>query len=159
MHYACKNFHTCLWLPNPCSLNIKDLLRAVDGLMMLIMDGGYYGRWRVGNRLRVPLPGRWGWCQPRPDSARVLKGRMQIVKVSAAVKERSNKKLKGQMTHFGGAKHFNLYQLLLWCSNKFWAVYLLLIIVLSLTKRFARPTCYQISNHSTCVILCWSDSR
>ena len=84
---------------------------------------------------------------------------MQIVKVSAAVKERSNKKLKGQMTHFGGAKQFNLYQLLLWCSKKFWAVYLLLIIVLSLTKRFARPTCYQISNRSTCVILCWSVSR
>ena len=94
MHYACKNFHTCLWLPNPCSLNIKDLLRAVDGLMMLIMDGGYYGRWRVGNRLRVPLPGRWGWCQPRPDSARVLKGRMQLVKAIAAVKGRSNKSLK-----------------------------------------------------------------
>ena len=77
-----------------CSLNIKDLLRAVDGLMMLIMDGGYYGRWRVGNRLRVPLPGRWGWCQPRPDSARVLKGRMQLVKAIAAVKGRSNKSLK-----------------------------------------------------------------
>ena len=61
--------------------------------------------------------------------------------------------------HFGGAKQFNLYQLLLRCSKRFWAMFLLLIIVLSLTKRFARPTCYQISNHSTCVILCWSDSR
>ena len=155
-------------------------------MMMMIMyggGGGHYDRWRVANSLRVPLPGQWGWCQqvtrwwwrsiflrlrnkasclsPDPPSidARVLKRRMQIVKVSAAVKERSNKKLKGQMTHFGGAKQFNLYQLLLWCSKKFWAVYLLLIIVLSLTNRFARPTCYQISNRSTCVILCWSDSR
>ena len=32
-----------------------------------INDGGHHDRWRVANRLRVPLPDRWGWCQQRPD--------------------------------------------------------------------------------------------
>ena len=107
-----------------CSPDIKDLLHDVDGLMMMIMynggGGGHYDRWRVANSLRVPLPGQWGWCQqvtrwwwrsiflrlrnkstclsPCPPSidALVLKGRMQIVKVSAAVNERSNKSWKGR---------------------------------------------------------------
>ena len=44
-----------------CSSDIKDLLHDVDGLMMMIMDGGgggHYDRWRVANSLRVPLPGQ-----------------------------------------------------------------------------------------------------